>query len=362
MDSTRDSTSKSEAIDAAAADWLLAHDRGLTPAEEMEFGRWVSEDARHVAAWREAQSAWARLDQMGELSEEALSSDSEWAVVPSVVSAPVQGSKFALGWKKVLPWAAAITLAVGPSIWWWHSKEDRVAPVAFTQTRASVVTLSPHEISLPDGSQVQLNADSEIEEMFTVGERHVRLVRGEAYFTVAKDSTRPFVVDASGVTVRAVGTAFNVRLSAASVEVLVTEGTVRVLEGRAGAVIPRPTEDIGSDSSFLDAGRRATIPLGNAVEMSPEIAEVTDDEVQATLAWQVVRLQFADLPLEGVAAAFNQLNSTRLVVDPSARDTIVAGTFRADNVVVFVDFMERAFGLTADRREDGTIRLSRADR
>jgi transmembrane sensor len=84
-------------------------------------------------------------------------------------------------------------------------------------------------LALPDGSRVELKDGSEVVVQYSASERRVKLTGGEAHFTVWKDKTRPFIVNAAGVEVRAVGTAFNVRLEAKSVEVLVTEGRV---EGR----------------------------------------------------------------------------------------------------------------------------------
>src|SRR5204863_5888557 len=82
----------------------------------------------------------------------------------------------------------------------------------------------------PDGSVVELNRGAVVSAHFTASERRMRLVSGEANFKVAKDPQRPFVVEARGVAVRAVGTAFNVRIDAVSVEVLVTEGVVNVAQ------------------------------------------------------------------------------------------------------------------------------------
>src|SRR5260370_1274200 len=78
---------------------------------------------------------------------------------------------------------------------------------------------------------------------FRLGDRRggVRLTRGEAHLAVAKDSSRPFIVTAGGVSVRAVGTAFNVRRVEQRVEVFVTEGKVRIDSAAKGeSLLPRP--------------------------------------------------------------------------------------------------------------------------
>ncbi|MGH7956064.1 MAG: iron-containing alcohol dehydrogenase, partial [Opitutaceae bacterium] len=76
------------------------------------------------------------------------------------------------------------------------------------------------------GSVVELNVDADILVDFSPVRRAVRLVRGEAHFTVATDAARPFVVSAGGVEVRAVGTGFAVHFAPQEIAVLVTEGQV----------------------------------------------------------------------------------------------------------------------------------------
>ncbi|WP_438480341.1 FecR family protein [Oleiharenicola lentus] len=350
-----------ESIDLTAADWLVVKDRGFTPAEAAEFGRWINESPLHAEAWTEAQAAWELLNRVSELPEGIAMRGAEWEVVNAEAGKPAKEAR-RLAWNQVLPWAAAagLVVAIGVVGLWKQGGEAVITPPVDASRVAQIETVAPRTLFLPDGSRVELNGDSAIEENFTAAERHVRLVRGEVHFTVKKDATRPFVVDASGVTVRAVGTAFNVKLDPHAVEVLVTEGTVRLEEERAGAVIPGRTEALAEEQSFLDAGWRAIIPLAPTTSHPPEIASIDSDEIGRALAWQAVRLKFADLSLDRVAAEFNRLNSTQIIVDPSASDTLVAGTFRADNVAVFVDFMESAFGLTADRSQNGKVLLSKA--
>src|SRR5581483_9214616 len=84
--------------------------------------------------------------------------------------------------------------------------------------------------TLADGSVVELNGNTQVQVAYSPAERRVRLVQGEAHFTVAKNKRRPFWVEAQGVSVRAVGTAFNVRLDPQRVDVLVTEGRVPVAQ------------------------------------------------------------------------------------------------------------------------------------
>lgn len=109
-----------------------------------------------------------------------------------------------------------------------------VVPIYLAQTRLGWQSYETRaggfsRIVLDDGSVIDLNTDSEVRVRLRAGERDVRLVRGEGRFQVAHDVARPFVVAAANADVRAVGTAFSVRLrDSKQVDVLVSEGSVAV--------------------------------------------------------------------------------------------------------------------------------------
>src|SRR3546814_4407377 len=104
-------------------------------------------------------------------------------------------------------------------------------PPKSTRTDTLVPETTLFRSPLRDGSAVTLNSNSEIDVDFDEGIRHVRLLRGEALFDVAKDSIRPFVVEADSTRVTAVGTSFTVnRVSGRDVQVLVREGVVELAD------------------------------------------------------------------------------------------------------------------------------------
>src|SRR5262249_20761043 len=89
-----------------------------------------------------------------------------------------------------------------------------------------------HRVALADGSIIELNTDTEVRVHYSSHERHIDLTRGEALFQVAHNKKRPFAVAAGHTMVRAVGTAFSVRLhesgSTEQVDVVVSEGRVAI--------------------------------------------------------------------------------------------------------------------------------------
>jgi transmembrane sensor len=203
---------------------------------------------------------------------------------------------------------------------------------------------------LDDGTLVEFNRGAAVRVAFTPGERRVQLAHGEALFTVARNPARPFVVEAGGVTVRAIGTAFSVRLGPAGVDVLVTEGRVQV--ERAAAPLPAAPP--------VAAGHRVVVPF--AGEAPAAIAAVTPEEIDQALLWQPRLLEFVSTPLAEVAAEFNRRNRLQLVVaDEALRALPIGASFRSDNVDGFVRLLEASFGVAAVRRE-GVITLRRAAR
>jgi len=327
--------------EAVAVDWLIAHDAGLTPERQREFERWLAADPQHAVVWSEVQRAWTRLDRLPELPH--------FAVVPR----SERRRRFRPAWAV----AAAAVLAAGIFFWPESQPASPGSPVG-------IVRMAPNVFVFPDGSRAELNEGSQVAEHFTAAERRVRLVRGEAHFSVMKDASRPFVVEAAGVAVRALGTAFNVRLEPTGVEVLVTQGHVAVeAPAHAGAtevVAPNGTpREPGRLLPDLQAGQRAVVDLTSPA-LPPQVVAVSPGDMARSLAWQGPRLRFSDVSLEQVAAEFNRQNRAKLIVEGSAANILVSGTFRADNVDVFVRFLEAGFHVVAERRSDGSMILRRA--
>lgn len=225
-------------------------------------------------------------------------------------------------------------------------------------TPRPVIVSAPIRQALPDGSLVELRDSAQIRVDFGSAERSVVLETGEAHFQVVKDPTRPFVVRASGVQVRAVGTAFAVQLAPAAVDVLVTEGRVAVAVDSAAAreATPAPLRT----TIHVDVGRRLTVPLapvGGAPE--PAAIPVTTVEQQALLGWRVPRLEFTGTPLREAIPMFNRHARSQLVLDPALGDLQVSGLLRADDAESLLLLLQNEFRIEAEWRPDGQVLLRR---
>ena len=309
------------------------------PAARAALRRAASLDAalRDWATGREISAAWATPDA-------PTPEGSSTRATPSLLRR----------WRWPLAAAAAIALSVATYHFGTHSAPHPAGPA----TRV-----------LADGTVVELNGAAVIVSDFTVSERRVRLERGEAHFTVTKDAARPFIVTAAGVSVRAVGTAFNVRLADATVEVLVTEGQVRlqppsaqtapVAPGNTGTTPPSTPSASPAPEPLLAARQRAVVATTPSAA-APEIATLTPGEIARVLAWQHRLLDFTATPLGDVVAAFNRRNATQLVLaDPGLAALRVNASLRSDNVIGFVKLLETGFGVRAERRGENEILLSR---
>jgi transmembrane sensor len=215
-------------------------------------------------------------------------------------------------------------------------------------------------VPLTDGSKVALNTDSEIRVALDEKERHIYLKRGEAFFEVAKDPNRPFIVQVGNKRVIAVGTKFSVRYLPSAhtliggdgddTRVLVAEGTVR-MEG----VRDPQASGLSTQHSVLTVGT-----IARALDDAFLVEENRSVEIERNLTWRAGQLTFRDTPLADAVAEFNRYNARKIVIeDASVAALQVGGIFRATNIDPFVRLIEQAFPIQV-REEDDRIILTAA--
>lgn len=210
---------------------------------------------------------------------------------------------------------------------------------------------APQRQILPDGSIAELNTGAAIEVRFSDGVRRVALAAGEAHFDVRKDPARPFVVVARGVEVRAVGTAFAVRLDSTAVDVLVTEGRVAVVQTEA---------DSGASAPILLAAGQGLALSADASRQSDAPVMLDATEFAGRLGWRVPRLELNYTPLSDVLPVVNAHAESPLVLGDAALGNLqLSGTLRASNVPVLLGILETSFGVKARRNERGELVLTR---
>ncbi len=359
MKPSGESSRDAEAIEAEAMAWLAERDEGFVPGRAAAFESWRRRDVRHAASVAELEQVLAQLDGFAERRENVNAHFGR--VSPSrPVAAAAPAPAPALRWWRPVAWGGvAVALALGTFFGFraWQS-------LAVPETRYATTNAGYERARLDDGSTLELNTASAARVRFTAAERRVELDSGEAHFEVAHDTARPFVVHAGGVTVRAVGTAFNVRLVAGAVEVTVTEGKVTVAPvpaagpERAGSDV-RDGAPSGRGPTPLAVNQRMTIPFASLASAAPApaIQRVAPADVRAALAWQRRVTDFSDTPLAEVAARFNRHHTLQLVVaDPALGARRIGGMFALDDVEAFVRLLERD-GIVRAEREGEMVRL-----
>lgn len=328
-----------------AAEWLVRRDRGFTPGEQDDFHSWLAADPRHGAAFAREESTWRELDHLADWRPEHASEPN-----PDLIAPPRRASRRPLRW--LVPVAAAAGFVAALSVF-------RPSPPPAHES--NVMTASGYEQRvLSDGSIVELNRGAAIVVDYTTAERRVRLVRGEAHFTVAKNPARPFVVNAGNIAARAVGTAFHVRLADAAVELLVTEGRVQIESNASRPVTaPHSPAPVAPEHPILTAGERVIVSPNTPPGARLQPTLVPAAEIDRTLAWQPRLLEFASLPLAEVVAVFNRHNTVQLRVDDAELAALpIVATFRSDNVEGFLRLLGATAGVQAEHSE-GTILLRR---
>jgi transmembrane sensor len=335
-----------------AGAWLARRDRGFTAAESADYRRWLESHPQHPAAVAHLEQVMQVFDRLPALAPDAARSGRPNA---DFFAPRPTGRVRRYATVGALGLAAALALMFS-----WPEREPSPAPQRLAATTVA------ESITLPDGSAVKLNRETELEVDFSPGVRRLRLKRGEAHFAVAKDPSRPFIVTADQVAARAVGTAFNVRLGADRVEVLVTAGQVQV--GPAAPVSghsdPTPISDApGATSALLESGFVAVMARATPAA-KPSVTRLAADEVARQLAWQPVLIDLSNAPLVEVVAEFNRRatapGTPRLVLgDASLADLRIGGSVHANQPEPFVRLLEKSFGIRADREGD-TLTLRRA--
>jgi transmembrane sensor len=332
-----------EMIDTAV-EWLLEQQEGFAPGRAAQFQAWRQADPRHACAVDKAQRTLAMLSELPEL-EEALAHRLGEEPAPEAQVAPARR------WGRTLVWTAAAAAAVAVatmSILQW-----RVPAADNTEFNYVSNADRPQQVVLNDGSFIDLNSRTTIRTQLLPHERRIALQEGEAHFAVAHDPSRPFIVEVGGVSVRAVGTAFNIRLNQDRVEVLVLEGKVEIAETRPGTNAPaaaRPQLGVGDRARIS----RATIAPTLLVE------KANQDELRDALSWHSQVTTVSSRPLREIVELFNRRNKLRLVIDdPELAGRNLGGSFALDQPHTLIRALEIDGDVVSEPRGADEIVLRR---
>lgn len=313
-------------IEETAARWVMRLDGGaLLDAEQRELDAWLAADTRHLGALVRAQAAWADLDRVAALA---------------AGRTPLKPRPVAWQWQRAAA-VAAVTLGVIASLAFVNSR--------YLAGRESTQVGEVRRLALEDGSALALNTASVLQVKFADDERRIVLRKGEASFQVAHDEQRPFVVQAGDVLVRAVGTAFSVRMRDQDVEVVVTEGVVEVRRDGGTARIAAERVARNQEVVVTTAEQPAAQPMA--------VAALNDNEVARRLSWQDGRLVFQGEELANAVAEVNRYSPLPVVIDdPALGRKSFVGVFRVGDTRAFAQAAATAFDAQV-HEEDGALHL-----
>jgi transmembrane sensor len=208
-------------------------------------------------------------------------------------------------------------------------------------------------VPLDDGSRIALNSNSRVQIEFTADKRTVRLLRGEAFFEVAHNKERPFVVIAGENEVTAIGTAFEVRYEPDHIDVTLVEGKVNVtsraeLLGVSARVANSKTGlvQISSSGYAMTAGERVRIAKG-----AP--AKVDAPRVEAVTAWRRGEVMLDDTPLPDAVAEMNRYSKKPLIIHGNSIAALrVSGIYHTGDSEGFSQSVAQLYGLQVTQEGD----------
>jgi len=338
--------SKATEISDAAAEWLVKLEGQTTPDIWDTFQTWMDQDPRHRAAFVRLRVAWNKVDQLKSMRPVDGTIDSDLLATSKIKPEaillrgvqPLQGKRRQRPEDLVMPdrrrvVATAIAIAATGVFAWFGAYH-------FGWKTYDTPVGGRQQVRLSDGTIVDLNTNTELNVRISGGRRNIMLERGEALFHVAHDSTRPFYVMAGGAVVRAVGTAFLVRIrDAEHVDVLVTEGRVAV-----GAP--------GNDANFENPSLLASahkVSAGEGASVRRDLVEsysVPQSAIDRKLLWTDGHIAFQGETLDDEVREFNRYNQRQITIaDSSIAKLQFGGTFVTTDPDSFLAALQHSFGI-----------------
>lgn len=316
-------------IEREASDWVARRDAGdLSTAESEVFETWLNSSTVNRVEFLRAEETWEatlRLKALGAgVRSITAPPPGRWSM-SAFFEGRTHGHGGTTSRRRTLSALAASVATVVVAIGIWAANRQSTDRYA---TAVGKVTVVP----LRDGSRITLNTDTLVRVTQSATLRQVDLDRGEVFFEVAHDKSRPFVVRVFNERIIAVGTQFSVRRELTDAQVIVTEGQVRV------------ESDAKAAPQILNAGAVAQVSDAGTLVQIGAVAQTEE-----LLSWRRGLLVFHNATLREAAAEFNRYNTRKIrITDAAIGDLRIAGTFRSTNAEAFARLLERGYPLRAE--------------
>lgn len=310
-------------LQAAADWWARLRDPAAGEEAAAQWLEWSSADARNAEAFERVAELGAQLHGLDARAKASLVAE---------FSAPAAASARPRRWLRLAAAAMLAAVGVGGYFAWFGQVTEHDFASQVAENR---------DIRLDDGSQVALGGASAFSTRFSRGKRNVDLQMGEAFFEVAHDAQRPFVVSAGKMSVRAIGTAFNVRRDGDRVSIAVAEGRVR---------IARSGDNANSEAVEAIAGQQ--------VSYDPNAYGLIVRNVDPTRVgtWRERQLDFVDEPLATVVNSINRYRLHPLRIDDAPLAALsFTGTVHVDRLDGWLNALPQIFPLTVVDTKDAVV-------
>lgn len=297
-----------DTVEEAAAQWVVRLSDG-TPALALrkDFEAWLGEDARHPETFERLHAVWGRAGEAGRRWRDR---------------------------RRTIQVGAVLAVAVA------------LLPLRLVFQDPAYQTGKGEQelVRLDDGTEVTLNTDSRVVVDYERDLRTVRLTRGEAYFDVAHNPRRPFIVEVDHDEVRVLGTSFLVRRDGGMAQVALVSGSVMVTPGGAAALNTPPVT--------LAPGERVRWREGS-------LARIDRPRLDNFLAWRRGELVLEQMPVTEAVKEMNRYSRTPVVLeDASVGRARISGVFKTGDADAFAQTIARLYGLTVERQQ-GKMVLTR---
>lgn len=331
-----------------AVSWFLRIQEGLSQSDFRGWRNWLDESDAHGQAFDSVTAFWRDAEELQDLpwpDDGELVADDYDGDVPLPLGDSSMNDAPATANRRAFLAAAAVTALIGGALYYQAAE---IEPMSFE------TAIAEHKyVELDDGSVITLGGDSQVLVEYDERERSIKLPRGEAYFKVARDASRPFVVTAGNRIVRALGTEFSINVGVRDIRVSVIEGRVRV----AGLVPDGGGNPVGQASKSV-----SDLEKGDVLDFNRagSIAIVHEVDPVLTTSWVNGRLAYVGATLETVIADLNRYSRTELIIgDAEAGEMIFTGTIFSDDIDNWLQGLERAFPLRVVRVEGYGVLLVR---
>jgi len=298
----------------------------ITEQTRHDFAAWLAESPSHQAAWRKVNTFWRALDNV-------TAAELNLQVHPVFTPVNFMPAKTATRnfYRPAAGIAAAILIAVAILV---------ARPFDYYLSDYRTGIGEQRQISLADGSQVVLNTQSAISVDYQAQNRRIFLHSGEAYFKVAADAKRPFIVDTDMGQTQALGTAFEVKLFADKTMVTVFEHAVNITTS-AGQILTKLAE--GERAVFTEDKLSATEKIDTARAES----------------WRKQRMVFQNRKLADVVAELERYRSGRIVIlGSSIKNLRLTGVFGTENTDIALRTIEQTLPVKISRFTDKLVVLA----